>query len=103
MISESQVARNRLIKDFKAVIRDAEELLKVTANQTGDKINAARARAEESVNDARRKIDEMENDLVDRTKAAVTATDELVQKNPWQAVAVATAVGFMIGMLTGRR
>lgn len=103
MITETQAARNRLIKDFRAVMRDAEELLKVTAGQTGDRIGSARARAEESLNEVRRKIDEMESDFVDRTNAAATATDELVHSNPWQAVAVATAVGFVFGMLSGRR
>lgn len=103
MISETLATRNRLIKDFKAVMRDAEELLKVTAGQTGDRIAAARERAEETLSDARRKISEMESDLVDRTKAAATATDELVHRNPWEVIAVATVVGFVLGMFTTRR
>lgn len=103
MATETQTARDRLIGDFKTVVRDVEELLKATAGQTGDKIGAVRARAEESLREARRKLDEVESDLVDRTKAAAKATDELVHENPWQAVAIATAVGFLLGMLTGRR
>jgi ElaB/YqjD/DUF883 family membrane-anchored ribosome-binding protein len=103
MATKTQVVSDRLIKDFKAVMHDAEELLKATASQTGDKIGAVRARAEESLQEARRKLDEVESDLVDRTKAAAKATDELVHENPWQAVAIATAVGFLLGMLTGRR
>jgi ElaB/YqjD/DUF883 family membrane-anchored ribosome-binding protein len=103
MATETQAVRDRLIGDFKTVVRDAEELLKATAGQTGDKIGAVRARAEESLRKARSKLDEVENDLVDGAKAAAQATDELVHENPWQAVAIATAVGFLLGMLTGRR
>lgn len=103
MTTETPVTRDRLIGDFKAVIHDAEELLKATASQTGDKIGAVRARAEESLREARRKIGEMESDLVDRAKSAAKATDHLVHENPWQSVAIATAVGFLLGMLISRR
>lgn len=103
MATESQAARNRLIKDFKSLVHDADELIKVTAGQTGDKIDSVRARAEESLREAKRKIEEIETDFLGQTKAAVKATDELVHKNPWQAVGVATAVGFLLGMLTSRR
>lgn len=101
--STTQPARDRLIKDFKAVMHDAEELLKITANQTGDNISAVRARAEESLQAARRKLDEVESDLIDRAKAAAETADELVHENPWQAVGIAAGVGFLLGMLTSRR
>jgi ElaB/YqjD/DUF883 family membrane-anchored ribosome-binding protein len=103
MTTETQDVRDRLIDDFKTVMNDAEELLKATANQTGDKISAARARAEESLREARRKLGEIEGDLVGRTKAAAKATDQLVHDNPWQSVGIATAVGVMLGMLISRR
>jgi ElaB/YqjD/DUF883 family membrane-anchored ribosome-binding protein len=45
----------------------------------------------------------MQVDLMERTKAAAKATDQLVHENPWQSVALATAVGFLIGIMTGRR
>lgn len=103
MINETQVTRDRLIDDFKVVMHDAEDLLKATASQTGDKIGAVRARAEEGIREARRKLGEMESNLVGRTKAAAKATDQLVHENPWQSVAIATAVGFVLGMLISRR
>jgi len=103
MTTETQVARDRLIEDFKAVMHDAEELLKATASQTGDKIGAVRARTEETLREARRKLSEMESNIVDRAKSAAKATDHLVHENPWQSVAIATAVGLMLGMLISRR
>ncbi len=103
MATETQAARDRLIEDFKTVLRDAEELLKATASQTGGEIGALRARAEEGLREARRKLHEVESDLVDRTKAAAKTADELVHESPWQAVGIAVAVGFLLGILTGRR
>ncbi len=102
MTTETQAARDKLVEDFKAVIHDAEELLNATSDQTGDKIGAVRARAEASLREARRKLGDMESNIVGRTKAAAKATDQLVHENPWQSVAFATAVGFLLGMLTSR-
>ena len=103
MNAESQNARERLVQDFQTVIQDAEDLLKATAGQTGEKIEAVRARAEENLRKARARLDELQVDVMERTKAAAKATDQLVHENPWQSVALATAVGFLVGIMTGRR
>ena len=103
MTAETQEARDQLIEDFKKVIGDAEELLKVTANETGGKIGEVRERAEANLREARRKLQVMENDLITQTKAAAKATDQLVHEKPWQAVAIAAGVGLLFGMLSGRR
>lgn len=103
MTTETQSTRDRLIDDFKTVIQDAEELIKVTAGQTGDKVAAVRTRAEENLREARRKLDEMSDDVIARGKAAAKATDQLVHDKPWQSVAIASAVGVMLGMLISRR
>jgi ElaB/YqjD/DUF883 family membrane-anchored ribosome-binding protein len=103
MATETQEARDQLIEDFKKVIDDAEELLKVTANETSGKVGEVRERAEANLREARRKLKVMENDLITQTKAAAKATDQLVHENPWQAVAIAAGVGVLFGLLSGRR
>jgi ElaB/YqjD/DUF883 family membrane-anchored ribosome-binding protein len=103
MRTETQDAKDRLIEEFKKVMDNAEELLKATADQTGDEIGAARARAEESLREARRKLGEIEGTLIDRTKAAAKAADHLVREKPWQSITAATAVGVILGMLISRR
>ena len=103
MATETQAARDRLVEDFKKVIGDAEELLKITASETGGKIGAVRERAEQNLREAKRKLDALESDLMVQTKAAAKATDLLVHENPWQAVAIAAGVGLLFGMLSSRR
>jgi ElaB/YqjD/DUF883 family membrane-anchored ribosome-binding protein len=34
---------------------------------------------------------------------AARATDEYVHDNPWQAIGVAAAVGFLLGLVVARR
>ena len=42
-----QVTKVKLMEDLRTVFADVEELLKATASQTGERITAARAKAEE--------------------------------------------------------
>jgi len=52
--SETQkVTTEKLKKELKAVVADVEELLKVTANQAGEKLGVARSKAEESIKSAK--------------------------------------------------
>ena len=103
MATNTQTARDQLVDDFKKVIDDTEELLKVTASETGGKIGAVRERAEANLREARRRLNELEGDLEVRTRAAARATNELVHENPWQSIAIAGGIGLLIGMLSSRR
>jgi ElaB/YqjD/DUF883 family membrane-anchored ribosome-binding protein len=103
MDTEANISRDKLVQDFKIVVADAEELLKATANQAGEKVAAARERIQESLHRAKVKLAEAEDVLMQTTKQAARVTDEYVHENPWRAVGVAAGVGFIIGLLIGRR
>jgi len=103
MATETEVARDRLIKDFKAVISDTEELLKATASQTGERVSAARTRMQETLENSRERLTELQGDVTERARAAAQATDQLMHENPWKAAGIAAAVGFLLGLLVHRR
>jgi ElaB/YqjD/DUF883 family membrane-anchored ribosome-binding protein len=91
------------MEDLRTVFADVEELLKATANQTGERITAARAKAEESLKVAKARLAEVQAAVAAQTKAAAKAADDYVRANPWQAVGISAAVGFMFGILITRR
>ena len=97
------VTREKLVGDLKAVVNDAEELLKATAHQTGDKIASVRAKAEESLKTAKARIAEEGKEVMDKAKSAAKSTDEFVKANPWQAGGVGAVAGFLLGLLISRR
>jgi ElaB/YqjD/DUF883 family membrane-anchored ribosome-binding protein len=96
------VTTTQLIHDLNVVLEDAEALLEATANQTGDKIVKIRNKAGDSIRAVKATIEEAENALQVKSKAAAKATDVYVHENPWQSVGLAAAVGFLIGWLTRR-
>jgi len=97
------VSTQKLMDDLSAVVADAEELLKATASQTGDRIMAVRARAEESVRVAKDRIADAQDQLMDQARATAREADVYVHENPWKAAGVAAAVGLLIGAIISRR
>jgi ElaB/YqjD/DUF883 family membrane-anchored ribosome-binding protein len=98
-----RAGRDKLVADLKVVVADAEELLKATASQTGERITAARAKAEESLKVAKVRLADAQASAVASTKAAAKATDDYVHENPWRAVGVAGVAGLLLGALIARR
>ena len=102
-VEGERVTSAKLMEDLRAVVADAEELLKASASQTGERIAAARAKAEESLKAAKARLAEEEVAVMAKTKAAAKATDDYVRANPWMAVGIVAAVGFVLGILAARR
>jgi len=99
---EGEVSKEKLMQDLRVVLADAEELLRATAGQAGDKAAAARERIQESLVAAKERLVAAERAVVEKTKQAAKATDEYVHENPWKAVGIAAGVGLIVGMLISR-
>jgi ElaB/YqjD/DUF883 family membrane-anchored ribosome-binding protein len=103
MGTEIEMSLDRLAKDFRAVITDAEGLLQATANETGDRAVAARERIIDTLADAKARLARVEEALGAKVKEVARATDNYVHEHPWQAAGIAAGVGVLIGMLISRR
>lgn len=95
--------REQLAADMKSIIADAEELLKATASATGDRILAARARAEESLRSARERLANSDDAAIAQMKEVAKTADDYVREHPWGAVGIAAVAGLLLGVLISRR
>ena len=102
MEEAGDISKEKLMRDLRLVVEDAEELLKATASQAGEKASAARERIQKTLDSAKARLDAAESEVIEKAKQAAKATDEYVQDNPWKAVGVAACVGVIVGMLIGR-
>ena len=101
--TDTAVTKDKLVQDLKIVVSDAEELLRATASQAGEKVAAVREKVQDSLHRAKIKLAEAEEVMIDKGKQAARVTDEYVHDNPWKAVGIAAGIGFVIGLLIGRR
>lgn len=97
------VNREKFVQDMKLVISDAEELLRATANQAGEKIGVARERIQDSIHQAKVKLADAEVVLRERAQQAARDTEEYVRDNPWRAIGVAAGIGLVLGIILSRR
>jgi ElaB/YqjD/DUF883 family membrane-anchored ribosome-binding protein len=95
--------RKSLVKDFGDVLAEAETLLKQAAAETGERASDLRSQVESKLMAAKLKLQDLQDDAIDRAKAAARVTDDYVRDNPWQAIGAAAAVGFLVGVLISRR
>lgn len=65
---EGETTRERLVSDLKTLVGDAEELLKATTNQAGEKVTAARQKIEQSLIEGKKALADAEKALVKRSK-----------------------------------
>jgi ElaB/YqjD/DUF883 family membrane-anchored ribosome-binding protein len=103
METNDLVTKDKLVSDLKIVISDAEDLLRATAGQAGEKIAAARTRIEASLGDAKRRLADVGAAAEEQARVAARATDQFVHENPWQAVGIGAALGVILGMMISRK
>jgi len=102
-MDSSEVTKEKLAADLKLVINDAEELLRATASQAGEKVTAARLKVQDSLDQAKVKLGRISDAGMDRAKEAARVTDDFVHDQPWTAVGIGAGVGLILGLLIGRR
>src|SRR5574343_1856939 len=93
----------KIVADMKAVVSDAEEIFRETAGIAGDKMLDVRQRISQRLGAAKVRAAEAEAAVLAKARAAASATDGCVRKNPWQSIGIAAGVGLLLGILIGRR
>lgn len=103
MIDITAAQKDKLMDDLRVVIADAEEVLRMTADQVGEGAADIRSRVQAKMNQAKADLVHLQEAAVARAKAAGHATDEFVHENPWKSIGIAAGVGLVVGLLIGRR
>jgi ElaB/YqjD/DUF883 family membrane-anchored ribosome-binding protein len=98
-MSVEEVTKEKLVSDLKTVAHDAEELLKATAGDLGDKTKEARAKLAGALEKAK----ESYQKLQDKAAAGAKATDQCIRTHPYQSLGIAFGVGVVLGLLARRK
>jgi ElaB/YqjD/DUF883 family membrane-anchored ribosome-binding protein len=101
-VEQGEISSEQLIGDFKALMADAEALIKATASHEDGAIASVRSKASETLANAKENLSMLEGPLVDKAKVMAQGADDFVHRNPWEAVGVAAGLGLLIGLLIRR-
>jgi ElaB/YqjD/DUF883 family membrane-anchored ribosome-binding protein len=99
MNTDTELANERLTSDLKAVVQDAEELMKATAGQAGEKVTQARSRLSAAIESAKATCQRLE----EKTVAAAKATDRTIRAHPYESIGIAFGLGLLVGVLVARK
>lgn len=100
---QAQIHSEDLISDFKALMADAEDLIKATGSHEDGSLGAIRLKALDTLNNAKDTLSSVEGTLIDKAKVVAEGADDFVHRNPWEAVGVAAGLGLLIGLFIRRR
>jgi len=105
MQSSSRSQANAIGRDVQNVVSEAQDLLKTVKDEGASKMDEMKSKVGAQYDAAREKFGEIQTQVQDGAKYAMTTTDEYVRSNPWRAVGIAAGVGALIGFLaaTSRR
>ena len=93
--------QERLARDLRALVADAEQLLQHAAQGAGEGYDQARSRLQDSLKTARSHVDNLERTVVERVTEASRQADTYVREHPWESVGVGAGIGAGIGLLVG--
>ena len=101
--SNSRIARERVLADMRALARDAESLLKATADDVSEKAKDARIRVSAALDRAKTTYADLQEHGIESARAAVKQADETIRSHPYESVGVAFGIGILIGAILRRR
>jgi len=99
IMATAEVNAEKIITDLKTLGRDAEDMLKATAGQAGDKLSDVRARLSAAVESAKTTCQRLE----EHAMVGARATDRTIREHPYESIGVAFGIGLLIGVLVTRR
>jgi ElaB/YqjD/DUF883 family membrane-anchored ribosome-binding protein len=92
-------AKARLAEDVGLVMRDAQDLIKVSAGAASEKAGILRGHLTNAMEFAKTACGKAQ----DQTVQAAKATDGMIRAHPYQTIGVALGTGLLIGAFVARR
>ena len=95
--------KDKIVSDLKSGVDDAEGFLRAAAASTGEKAAELRERATVALKRASESLSDLQATVVEKGRDAAILTDDYVHENPWQAIGIGAAIGFLVGVVVARR
>ena len=85
--------------ETKTTSETASNVLQSTAANVQDLAN----KIDDTIKRSHERLNEFQTQVTDKTRYAAESTDIFVREQPWRAVGYAAGIGFVLGLIVGRR
>ena len=92
-----------LTQEFHNFVSDIEDLVKSSASLSGEELSRAKVKIKQRIDTAKATFGETTDNAAARARKAVAATHQYVSEEPWKAVGMGAALGFLLGIAVARR
>jgi ElaB/YqjD/DUF883 family membrane-anchored ribosome-binding protein len=89
---------DKLVKDLRLVVQDAEDLIRATAGEVNEKTKQARARLSQTLEKAKESAVVLQEKAAEKAKVA----DEVIRQHPYESMGVAFGLGLLLGVIVNR-
>jgi ElaB/YqjD/DUF883 family membrane-anchored ribosome-binding protein len=95
-------SKDKLLADLKAVVEDAQALMKEAVDSSAESVAGAPAYVEHRLNAVKYNLQHMKGAMAAKAKHATTATEQYVRENPWRSIGYVAAASVVISLLLVR-
>ena len=97
--ADVSAARESLSADFQSLVSHAEELLQATTTLSGEGVDLARRKLNESIGQVKSQIGPARDAAIERTRQAVDGAVTYARERPVQTVAIVVLAALAIGFI----
>jgi ElaB/YqjD/DUF883 family membrane-anchored ribosome-binding protein len=94
--------KDQIVSELKSGVDDAEGFLRQAAATTGEKAAELRDKATAALKRASESLSDLQATVIEKGRDAAILTDDYVHENPWQAIGIGAAIGFLVGVVVAR-
>lgn len=103
MDETTSVTKEQILADMRVVVSDLESMLKASAGSADAEVRALGDRLRERLSVAKARLLDTERALLEKSREIARTTDDYVHENPWTSIGIGAGVGFLLGLVIGRR
>lgn len=103
VVSTANSVQSSMSREFHSFIADIEDLVKQTTSLTGDDLERAKDQLVKRISTAKESVENIGSDIAHQARKSITATNDYVHDQPWNAIGAGAVAGMLLGLLLARR
>lgn len=98
----SEKKSSAVSREFHNLVADVEELITATTALSAEELMEVKAKLGQSLAAAKASVEDIGGAVTERARKVALETDGYVHQQPWAAIGMGAAAGFLLGLVVAR-